>query len=76
MLIPIGMIYRVTLKQLTGGQYYARCETGPAGLAEGRADSGAEAVEKVHKEIRYQLEYCPCSLFAKDAIKLDVRDLT
>jgi hypothetical protein len=70
------MIYRVTLKRLTGGEYYARCEAGPNGLAEGVADTAGGAVEEVRKEIRYQLEYCPCSGVSRDYVELEVRDLT
>lgn len=64
--------FRVIVKQLTGGGYYARCNAAPRGVAEAGADTREEALEKVRNEIRYQLEYCPCSAVADDYVELQV----
>ncbi|MEE8138873.1 MAG: hypothetical protein V3T81_08425 [Thermoanaerobaculia bacterium] len=66
------MKYRVTLKRLTDRQYYARCVSAPSGLAEAYGDTPDEALGNLRKEIRFQLEYCPCSGVARDYVELDV----
>ena len=67
------MRYRVKLKHLSAGGYYARCESGPSGLLEAHGTSCEEALSKMRKEIEYLLELCPCSRPAQDSIELDVR---
>ncbi len=69
------MTYRVTVKRLRSGRYYARCNAGPDGMAEAEGDSPASAVERVEKEIRYRLELCPCSRQAREFLRLEVRQL-
>ncbi len=69
---PATMRYRVLLKRLVDGRFYARCPAGPAGLAEGHGASGEEALAAVHRAIRYQLELCPCSGVAEDYVELEV----
>ena len=66
------MKYRVVLKRLLDGKYYARCNAAPIGLAEATADTADMALEKVRDEIRYQLEWCPCSGVSADYVELDV----
>ncbi len=68
------MIYRATVKHLTDGRFYARCVAAPAGLAEAHAESRDEALARLEREIRYQLELCPCSGVARDYVQLEVRE--
>jgi predicted RNase H-like HicB family nuclease len=66
------MRYKATVKQLIDGDWYARCVAAPNGLASGQADSRDVALEQLREEIRYQLEWCPCSGVANDYVQLDV----
>ena len=66
------MRYRATIKKLIDGHWYVRCPTAPNGLVETQSDSREEALEAMRAKIRYQLEWCPCSSIADDAVTLDV----
>ncbi len=70
------MRYRVQLKQLHDGVFYARCHAAPYGLAETHGDTSDEALDKMRQKIRYRLEWCPCSGIAEDFVELDVRDMS
>ena len=48
--------YKVILKKLMDGPYYARCNASIVGLAEATGDSESEALEQIRKEIRYRIE--------------------
>jgi predicted RNase H-like HicB family nuclease len=65
------MRYQVTVKQLIDGDWYARCVAAPSGVAVAQAKSKEEALENLRAEIRYQLEWCPCSGVADDYVQLD-----
>ena len=69
------MQYRVTLKKLLDGQYYARCTAAPSGIAVTQSTTRENALEKMRSEIRYQLEWCPCSGVSNDYVRLEVMDL-
>ena len=66
------MQYKVILKHLMDGDHYARCNAAPNGVAEGRGPTPESALEMVRAEIRYQLEYCPCSGVSDDYVQLEV----
>ncbi|RME55704.1 MAG: hypothetical protein D6795_02585 [Deltaproteobacteria bacterium] len=68
------MKYRVTVKRLLDGRFYARCNTAPMGVCETTGGNREEALEKLRNEIRYQLEWCPCSGVAENFVELDVRE--
>ena len=68
------MKYHVSLMRLADGHYYARCVSAPNGLAEGYGVTSEEALDKLGKEIRFQLEYCPCSGVAREYIELNVTE--
>ncbi|RME01901.1 MAG: hypothetical protein D6812_07230 [Deltaproteobacteria bacterium] len=68
------MKYRVTVKRLLDGRVYARCNAAPMGICETTGRDRVEALEKMRNEIRYQLEWCPCSGVAEEFIELDVRE--
>lgn len=68
------MQYKVILKSLPDGQWYARCDTTPSGVVEAQAHSREQVLQKVQNEIRYQLEYCPCSGISTGFLQLDVTE--
>lgn len=66
------MKYRVVVKQLRDGRHHVRCHAAPLGVAETFADTREASLENMRKEIRYQLEWCPCSGIAEDLVELDI----
>lgn len=68
------MRYRVTLKQLTDGDFYARCLAAPNGPAAAQAATAEEALARLRQEIRYRLEYCPCSAVSGEYVELEVEN--
>ena len=54
------------------GAFLVTCDS-PTCLA--RAGSEAEALEKIRAEIRYRLEWCPCTGVGDDYVQLDVQRL-
>ena len=67
------MKYPVTLKQLMDGAFYARCPTGPSGVVERTGDTEEKVLEALRNQIRYELEWCPCSGVADDYVELVVQ---
>ncbi|MCA9669399.1 MAG: hypothetical protein KC503_27575 [Myxococcales bacterium] len=61
--------FRVTLRKQRDGMTLVTCE-GPACLA--RSHDEAEALERIREEIRYRLEWCPCSALEASYVQLDV----
>jgi predicted RNase H-like HicB family nuclease len=64
------MKYAVTLEQAEGGEYVAECaELGlrASGL------SPANALDSLRENIRYTIEWCPCSAVDDDYVQLDVQ---
>jgi hypothetical protein len=68
------MRFRATVKPLLQGRYYARCSGAPQGVAEAYGDTREDALERLRKEIRFQLEYCPCSGVADDFVELEIEE--
>ena len=66
------MRYRVTVKRLLDGPFYARCDVGPNGVVERLGSSEEEAVDRVRKEIEFELEWCPCTGAAREQVEIDV----
>jgi hypothetical protein len=66
------MLYRVTVKRLLDGHYFARCESAPLGALERTGASEKEALDRVQAEIEFQLEYCPCTGAAREEVELEV----
>jgi hypothetical protein len=66
------MTYRVLLKRLLDGAWYARCDTGPLGLVERTGTTEVEALDRLRREIEYQLEWCPCTGAAREQVELAV----
>jgi hypothetical protein len=61
--------FRVRLRHQRDGYVLATCDV-PLCLS--RASNAEEALAKLREEIRYRLEYCPCSGVDEDYVQLDV----
>jgi hypothetical protein len=63
------MKYKVRLTQVSSGRLVAYCD-------EPRCSAGArtrqEALDKIKAEIRYRLEYCPCSTVREENIEIEL----
>lgn len=68
------MKYRVVLKQLLDGKFYARCHASPGGLCETIGNNREEVLQKMKDEIRYKIEWCACSGVSEDYVELDVHE--
>lgn len=66
--------YPCTLKQLIGGDWQARSMGSDAGTVEVIASTREDALAQLSKEIRYRLEWCPCSGVADEFVELEVTD--
>jgi hypothetical protein len=61
--------FRVRLQRQRDGQWLATCDA-PVCLCRARSD--AEALEKIRMEIRYRIEWCPCTGVDDDYVQLQV----
>lgn len=69
----MGYQYNVILKQLRDGQFYARCNASEVGMVEVTAPSRQAALQQLEAEMRFRLEFCPCSGIQTD-ITLNVQE--
>lgn len=53
------------------GDYLAACDESPGVSARGLSPSNA--LDRLRDELRYRLEYCPCSSVSDDFVELEVR---
>lgn len=65
-----GMAYRynVTVKELRDGQFYARCNASEVGMVDATAPTRQEALQLLEAEMRFRLEFCPCSGIQTDIV--------
>ncbi len=63
------MKYKVRLAQVTSGRTIAYCDDPKCSAG---AQTRREALDKIREEIRYRLEYCPCSTVRDESIELEV----
>jgi hypothetical protein len=61
--------FKVRLSQQREGYWLATCGA-PVCLARGKSES--EVLEHIRAEIRYRLEWCPCTGVSEDYVLLDV----
>jgi len=61
--------FRVRLSRQSDGKVLAFCDS-PVCMI--RADSEEEALLRIRPEIRYRLEFCPCSGVTEDYVRLEV----
>jgi len=66
--------YRATVERSGDGRWTARCPGGPGGAIEARAAGRDDALARLRDEIRFRLEYCPCSAVGDDYVELEVVD--
>jgi hypothetical protein len=66
------MRFQVTVQPTQQGDYLAECDEIHA---QGTGLSATAALDHLRQEIRYRLEYCPCSGIEEDSIELDVTSL-
>ena len=61
--------FRVRVQKQSGGEVLVTCES-PVCLS--RARTEAEALAKIRDEIRYRLEWCPCTGVDDEYVKLEI----
>jgi predicted RNase H-like HicB family nuclease len=61
--------FRVRLQPLREGGFVATCES-PVCMS--RARTREEVLEKIKAEIRYRLEWCPCTGVDDDYVQLEI----
>jgi hypothetical protein len=61
--------FHVRLRHQSDGAVLASCDR-PVCMA--RARSEAEALAKIRDEIRYRIEWCPCTGVEDDYVRLDI----
>ncbi|GMU21534.1 MAG: hypothetical protein AMXMBFR13_16270 [Phycisphaerae bacterium] len=66
------MIFPCHVEQIGGGQWRARSSEPAVGEVEAAGPTRAEALEKLRAEIRYRLEWCPCSGVGDTFVELEV----
>ena len=69
------MVFPCKLKQMIDGQWQARTMGSSVGTVAVVATTAQEALDNLKKEIRYRIEWCPCSGVAEDYINLDVHHI-
>jgi hypothetical protein len=62
-------IFRVRVQRQRDGQVLATCDS-PACLS--RASDEKQALEKIRNEIRYRIEWCPCTGVDDDYVQLEI----
>jgi len=69
------MKFPATLKRLIDGKYQVRCVGTVAGEVSVLGIDKAEAIEKARNEIRYRIEWCPCSAVSDEFVELEITEL-
>lgn len=68
------MKFPCTVKRLIGGEWLAKSTATIAGVAERSGATREEALEKLKAELRYRIEWCPCSGVADEFVDLEVTE--
>ena len=68
------MKFSCTVKKLIDGGWQAKAMGSEVGNVEVLGKSRDAALEHLRAEIRYRMEWCPCSAVADDFVQLDVRE--
>jgi hypothetical protein len=66
--------FPVTVKPLIDGQWLAKSAGTIAGVVERQGATREEALERLKAEIRYRIEWCPCSGVVEEFVELEVKD--
>ncbi len=68
------MKFPVTVKKLIDGTTLVRCIGTIAGEVNVVGTSREDALERARNEIRYRIEWCPCSAVSDEFVEIDVRE--
>ena len=68
------MRFPVTIKQLIDGNWIAKSSGTIAGNVERTGASKDEALARIAAELRYRIEWCPCSGVTPEFVDLDVTE--
>ena len=66
--------FPVTVKRLIDGQWLARSTGTIAGIVERAGATREEALERLTAELRYRIEWCPCSGVTEEFVELEVTE--
>ena len=67
------MKFPCTIKKLIDGDWQAKAVGTEVGNVEVSGHTRDEALAHLRAEIRYRMEWCPCSAVADDFVELEVR---
>ncbi|HKD39937.1 MAG TPA: hypothetical protein VKB87_06565 [Myxococcaceae bacterium] len=68
------MKFPATLKKLIDGKYQVRSIGTIAGEVTIVADSREAAIARATEEIRYRIEWCPCSAVSDEFVELELQE--
>ena len=66
--------FPATVKKLIDGTYQVRSIGTIAGEVSVLGNTREEAIARATEEIRYRLEWCPCSAVSDEFVELDLKD--
>jgi len=66
--------FPATLKKLIDGKYQVRSIGTIAGEVTIVADSREAAIARATEEIRYRIEWCPCSAVSDEFVELELQE--
>jgi hypothetical protein len=69
-----GVKFPVTVKRLIDGSWLAKSTGTIAGNVERSGANREEALERIQAELRYRIEWCPCSGVTEEFVELEVTD--
>mgnify|MGYP000451050662 CR=1 FL=1 len=69
------MDYACTVKPLIDGSWLARSVGSDVGPVELQGSDRETALRLLRNEIRFRLEWCPCTAVAEDYVQLLVKDV-
>jgi len=70
----MGVKFPCTVKQLMDGSWQARCLGSTVGTVVAEAASRQEVLDLMRNEIRFRVEFCPCSAVSDDYVQLEVSE--
>lgn len=70
------MKFPVQLKRLIDGQWQAKSSGTIAGMVERNGSTREEALERIAAELRYRIEWCPCSGVTPEFVELEISEET
>jgi len=65
-----------TIKPLMDGSWQASCLASSVGTVVVEGESRDQVLDRMRDEIRFRVEFCPCSAVADDYVQLEVTEGT